>query len=74
MKKEKKWPLLAAALVMMALTWADNDFSALKELQSRDLAPVIIITAVLFLLKTGALAAVLAVLRKHWNRLKKSKY
>lgn len=70
MKKENKWPLFLAALVMMALSWADTDLSALRELQPQALAPVLIITAAVFLLKTGALAAVLLVLKKAWNWIK----
>ncbi len=71
MKQKNKWPLLAAALAMMALTWLDHDVSALRGLALADMAPVLLITVVVFLLKTGALAAVLLALKKLWNRLKK---
>ena len=74
MKKENKWPLVAAALAMMAFSWANNDFSTLNALQPQALVPVIIIAAVVFLLKTGALAAMLIGLRKLWNWIKKREH
>lgn len=70
MKKENKWPLLLAALVMMAISWADTDMSALRELQPQALTPVLIITVAVFLLKTGILTAVLLALKKTWNWIK----
>ncbi len=71
MKKRKNWPLLAAALVMMALNRADHNADAMRDLQPQNLVPVILITAAVFLVKIGALAAVLSLLRKLWNRIKR---
>lgn len=64
-----KWLLLAAALPMLAITWLDNDFSALKGLTFGDMAPVILITGVAFLMKTGILALVLTASKKLLEKL-----
>ena len=71
MKEKRKWPLLAAALIMMAITWLSKDPGTLSQLSGEDLWPVVILTAVIFLLKTGALSLILLGLRKLWNRIRK---
>ena len=71
MKGNRKWPLLLAALIMLAATWLDTDLSAFSQLSPGDLLPVILIAAVIFLVKTGALSLVLLGLRKLWNRIRK---
>ena len=53
---------------MFAITWLDNVYSAYQQLSLADLAPVIIITVVTFLVKTGILSAVLIGLKKLWKR------
>lgn len=66
-----KWPVTIAALIMLALTWIDTDTGALKNLSPDAIVPVLGITAVVFLLKTGILSAVLAALKKLWEQLRK---
>ena len=71
MSKSYKWILFAIAIVIMAINYLSKDFSAYKQLSPADLAPVIVITAVVFLLKTGALSAILIALKKLWDRIQK---
>ena len=71
MRKSSKWVLFALALVIMAVNYLSKDFSAYKQLSAADLIPVIGITAVIFLLKTGVLSALLIGLKKLWEQIKK---
>lgn len=68
---KNKWPVAIAALIMLALTWIDTDTGALKKLSPDAIVPVLGITAVIFLIKTGILSAVLAAIRKLWEHLRK---
>lgn len=68
---KNKWPVAIAALIMLALTWMDTDTGALKILSPDAIVPVLGITAVVFLLKTGILSAVLAAIRKLWEHPRK---
>ena len=69
--KSSKWILFALALVIMAVNYLSKDFSAYKQLSAADLIPVIGITVVIFLLKTGVLSALLIGLKKLWEQIKK---
>lgn len=71
MMKSSKWILFALALVIMAVNYLSKDFSAYKQLSAADLIPVIGITVVIFLLKTGVLSALLIGLKKLWEQIKK---
>ena len=71
MMKGSKWILFALALVIMAVNYLSKDFSAYKQLSAADLIPVIGITVVIFLLKTGILSALLIGLKKLWEQIKK---
>ena len=71
MMKSSKWILFALALVIMAVNYLSKDYSAYKQLSAADLIPVIGITAVIFLLKTGVLSALLIGLKKLWEQIKK---
>ena len=71
MMKSSKWILFALALVIMAGNYLSKDFSAYKQLSAADLIPVIGITVVIFLLKTGVLSALLIGLKKLWEQIKK---
>ena len=71
MMKGSKWILFALALVIMAVNYLSKDFSACKQLSATDLIPVIGITVVIFLLKTGVLSALLIGLKKLWEQIKK---
>ena len=72
MKHSKKWPLAIAAAIMLAVTWLDNDHSSFQNLTPEEIAPVIVITAVIFLVKTGVLSAVLMGLKKLWDFLRQN--
>ena len=56
---------------MLAVTWLNNDPDSLSSLSPEALLSVLILTAVIFLLKTGTLSLVLLGLRKLWNRIRK---
>ena len=71
MKRGSKWPIAIAALIMPAPTWMDTDTGALKNLSVDAIVPVLMITAVIFLVKTGVLPAVLAVIKKLWEHFRK---
>ena len=70
MMKSSKWILFALALVIMAVNYLSKDFSAYKQLSAADLIPVIGITVVIFLLKTGILSALLIGLKKLLEQIK----
>lgn len=71
MKIKNKWLLAAAAVIIIAITWLDNGFSAYQQLSPTDLAPVIIITVIIFLGKAGVLSAILIGLKKLWEHIPK---
>ena len=56
-------------MIILALTWMDTD--TLKTLSPEALLPVIVITAVVFLVKTGLLTAVLTAVKKLWEHFRK---
>ena len=62
-----KWPLLVAALIMLAVTWLNKDPEALSNLSAEAILPIVILTVVIFLLKTGVLSLALLGLRKLWH-------
>ena len=65
---KNKWILFGVAIVLMAINLLNADFSAFKQLSPADFGPVIVITAVSFLLKTGAVTTVLIGLKKLWKK------
>ena len=69
----KKWLLATVSVVMILLLQMGNDPSALASLRGEDMLPVLAITGVVFLLKAGALSAVLMLVHKFitWLRGKK---
>lgn len=71
MKIKNKWLLAAAAIIMLGISWANADLSAFQQRSFSDFAPVLIITTVVFLIKTGVLSVVLIGLKKLRERLKK---
>ena len=64
MKLKNKWALLAMSIVLIAINLLNADFSAYQQLSPADLLPVIGITVVSFLIKFGALSAVIIGLKK----------
>ena len=61
--------LLVVAIIIMAINFLNADFSAWKQLSLADLWPVIAITVVSFLIKTGVLSALVIGLKKLWEWL-----
>ncbi len=68
---KNKWILFGVAIVLMAINFLSADFSAYKQLSPADFLPVIIITLVSFLIKTGVLSAVVIGIKKLWQWLRK---
>ena len=68
---KNKWILFGVAIVLMAINLLNADFSAFKQLSPADFWPVIVITAVSFLLKTGAVTTVLIGLKKLWKKTRR---
>ncbi len=66
---KNKWILFGVALVLMAINFIRADFSVYRQLSISDLLPVIAIALVVFLLKTGALSAILIGIKKLWERI-----
>ena len=67
---KNKWIFLAVALLLIAINLLNADFSAYKQLSPEDFAPIIVITLVSFLLKTGVLSTLLIGIKKLWEWLK----
>ena len=61
--------LLVVAIIIMATNFLNADLSAWKQLSLADLWPVIAITVVSFLIKTGVLSALVIGLKKLWEWL-----
>lgn len=68
---KNKWILFAVAIIMIAISLLNADFSVYKQLSPADLLPVVIIVLVSFPLKTGLLSALLIGIKKLWERIKR---
>lgn len=68
---KKKWLVLGAALIMLMFTLRDFNFSDFKKLSFEDILPIIILTAIIFLLRTSLLSAILIGVQKLWKKLNK---
>ena len=64
---KNKWILLAVAIGLMAFNLLNADIAAFRQLSAADLLPVIAIALVSYLLKTGALSAVLIGIKSYGN-------
>ena len=51
----------------MVVTFANADFSVFADLSPLDFLPVIVISAVIFLIKTGVLTAIVISLKNLWD-------
>ena len=71
MKHKNPWPIAIAAVIMLALSWMDTDTGALKTLSPDAIVPVLLITAIIFLVKTGILSAVCMAVKKLWDHFRK---
>ena len=60
---KNKW-IFAVAIVIMAINLLNADFSAYQQLSPADLWPVIAITLVSFLIKTGVLSLLILGIQK----------
>ena len=63
----KKWLVLIAALIMLAISLKDFNFSQLEKLSFQDVLPIIVLTAGIFLLRTSLLSVILLCLQKLWR-------
>lgn len=61
---KNKWILFTVAIVILAVSFLNADFSAYQQLSPADFAPAIVITLVSFLIKTGVLSALLIGIKK----------
>lgn len=68
---KNKWILFGVAIVLMAINLLNADFSTFQQLSPADFLPVIVITLVSFLIKTGTLSALLIGIRKLWEWIKR---
>ncbi len=66
---KNKYLLFTVALTIMAINLLNGELSAFERLSPADLWPVIAITLVSFLVKTGVLSAVLIGAKKLWEKL-----
>ena len=69
---KNKWIWLAVALMLMTMNILNGDFSVYRKLSLADLLPVIVITLVSVLIKTGVLSAILIGIKQliRWLRRK----
>ena len=67
---KNKWILFGVAILLMAINLLNADFSAFKQLSPADFLPVIVITLVSFLVKTGVLSTILIGIKKLWEWLR----
>ncbi|MBD8035113.1 hypothetical protein H9635_00080 [Solibacillus sp. A46] len=68
---QKKWVVLIAALIMLFFSLKDFDFSELEKFSFKDMLPIILITAFIFLLKTSIFSVILLSIKKLWSKLSK---
>ena len=70
--KQYRWILFISAVILIAVHLLKANFSVYQQLSVSELIPIIAITAVIFLLKTGVLSGILVGLKKLWERLHKN--
>ena len=68
---KNKWILFGGAIVLMAINFLNTDFSAYQQLSPSDFLPILAIALVSFLIKAGALSALLIAIKKLWEWLKR---
>ena len=61
---KNKWILFGVAIALIVINLLNADFSAYQQLSVADFLPVIAITLVSFLIKTGVLSALLIGIKK----------
>ncbi|WP_164217313.1 hypothetical protein [Virgibacillus sp. YIM 98842] len=68
---KKKWLVLIAALIILSLSLQDFDVSQLEKLTFKDVMPIIVLTAIIFLFKTSILSVIFISIQKGVKRLTK---
>jgi len=68
---KKRWLVLIAALIILSFSLQDFDFSRLEKLAFKDILPIIVLTAIIFLLKTSIFSVILFIIQKVWRRITK---
>ena len=68
---QKKWLVLIAALIMLAFSLKDFDFSQLEKFSFKDILPIIVLTALIFLVRTSIFSLILLSVQKLWSKLSK---
>ena len=68
---KNKWILFGVAITLIVINLLNGGFSAYQQLSFADFLPVIAITLVSFLIKTGVLSAVIIGLKKLWEWIKR---
>ena len=71
MKRKSRRFLLAAALVILVLSWLVRAYSSPESLSSAGLVPMLVLLAVIFLLKAGLLTALSLLMNKLLEKLRK---
>lgn len=69
----KKWLVVIVIVLMLALTLKDVDANQLESFTIKDMLPLFVITAVIFILKTSVLSMLLLAIRKLWHKLSKNR-
>ena len=69
MKRKTKWLLFAAALIYMAVVWLCK--TPQENPEPASLLPVLAISVVILLLKTGLFTAALLGLKKLWEQFRR---
>ena len=64
---KNKWILFGVAVTLIAINLLNIDLSAYQHLSPADFWPMIVITLVSFLLKSGVLSALLIGIKKLWE-------
>ena len=71
MNRKNKWLLYATVFILLVISLVSTMLSSECRLSGADLAPIIVITLVSFLIKTGVLSAILIGLKKLWKWIRR---
>lgn len=68
---KNKWILFGVAIVLIVINLLNADYSAYQQLSPTDFLPVIVITLMIFLIKTGVLSALVISIKKLWEWIRR---
>ncbi|AWE07217.1 hypothetical protein DCE79_07390 [Lysinibacillus sp. 2017] len=68
---KKKWLVLIAALIMLSFSLKNFNFTQLENFSFKDILPIIMLTAFIFLLRTSIFSVILLSIQKIWSQLSK---